>query len=39
VPGPCLSYKGNSPAESMAALRVWHDAISAPHANAWRSIQ
>jgi nucleoside-diphosphate-sugar epimerase len=32
VPGPCLSYKGISPAESIKALHVWHDAISRPQA-------
>lgn len=32
VPGPCLSYKSTNPAQSAAALQVWHDAISAPHA-------
>jgi nucleoside-diphosphate-sugar epimerase len=30
VPGPCLSYKGTSPAEGLAGLRAWHDTISAP---------
>lgn len=39
VPGPCLSYKGNSPAESLPALQVWHDAISAPRTITQMSLQ
>jgi len=39
VPGPCLSYKGKSPAESMASLQAWHEAISTPQAYEWISIQ
>jgi nucleoside-diphosphate-sugar epimerase len=39
VPGPCLSYKGKSPSEGLAALQSWHDAISAPRTIAQMSIQ
>jgi nucleoside-diphosphate-sugar epimerase len=39
VPGPCLRYESKSPAESLAALQEWHDAISAPRIITQMSIQ